>query len=124
MDREMTKKEIKRYIDMVDSLIKRSALIKKLRLKWFVKENGATYSYYPYTIYTEDGYDDRLSPLAYYEIFEAKSKDELRSQAQEYQMWASEQSLSMFEISGYNAYFERLGKRFGLLKEFRTNGVI
>lgn len=28
------------------------------------------------------------------------------------------------ELYEFGAYFERLGKRYGLLKEFRENGII
>jgi len=52
------------------------------------------------------------------------SKGEAQSLAIEYQQWASEQDLSYGELVRYNHYFERLGRRFGLIKEFRENGII
>ena len=36
---------------------------------------------------------------------------------------AAEKSLSMAEIAEANAYFEKLGRRYGLLKEFRKIGI-
>lgn len=41
-----------------------------------------------------------------------------------YQQNAAEQSPSWGEIAEATAYFERLGRRFGLLREFRENGII
>lgn len=52
------------------------------------------------------------------------SADEARDHAQEWQTWASEQALSYGELSTYQAYFERLGKRFNLTDEFKENGIL
>lgn len=40
------------------------------------------------------------------------------------QQEAAEQSPSWGEIAEATAYFERLARRFGLLREFRENGLI
>ena len=47
-----------------------------------------------------------------------------REQAIDWQMWASEQNLSYGELADFMAHFERLGRRFGLLGEFRENAII
>lgn len=51
-------------------------------------------------------------------------KEEARRTAQEWQHNASEKNYSYSELQWYQSYFEKLGKRYGLLKEFRENGII
>jgi len=53
-----------------------------------------------------------------------KDKDMARQVAIDYQRWASEQSLSYGDIAFYTDYFTKLGRKFGLLKEFKENGII
>lgn len=53
-----------------------------------------------------------------------KAKARARQEAIDWQHQASTQNLSYGEIVEKNNYFERLGKRYGLVKEFRENGVI
>lgn len=53
-----------------------------------------------------------------------KAKAKARQEAIDWQHQASTQNLSYSEIVEKNNYFERLGKRYGLIKEFRENGVI
>jgi hypothetical protein len=53
-----------------------------------------------------------------------KTKDEARTMAIDYQSWASEQSMSYGELIVYQNYFERLGKKFGLKKEFKREGIL
>ena len=55
---------------------------------------------------------------------QVKTKEDARTMAMDYQMWASEQNLSYGEVSTYQNYFEQLGKKFKLTKEFKENGVI
>lgn len=126
MNRKLSQVEKKRYIAMIDSFSKRELLKAQAKANWFITDETIDndYAYCPYTIYTDKGYEDELSLLGYFDIVGAKSKGELKDQAIYYQRWASEQNLSMFEICEYNNYFERLGKRYGLLKEFRENGII
>jgi len=50
-------------------------------------------------------------------------KEEVRQQAIDYQLETSERCLSYGELFEMTSYFERLGKRYGLLKEFRENGI-
>lgn len=53
-----------------------------------------------------------------------KYKERARQEAIEYQEWASEQSLSWGEIAFYCDYFYHKAKQYGLIKEFRENGII
>jgi hypothetical protein len=53
-----------------------------------------------------------------------KNKEEARQIAVEYQFWASNQSLSYSELATYGHYFELLGRKFHLIKEFKENGII
>lgn len=50
-----------------------------------------------------------------------KRKAEVREEAIEYSY--SEEELSYGELAEKNDYFERLGKRYGLLREFRENAI-
>lgn len=54
----------------------------------------------------------------------AARKAAAREQAIDWQMWQSEQNLSYGELAAYQAHFETLGRRFGLLQEFRENAII
>lgn len=58
--------------------------------------------------------------MSYYQ----KRKEAAREEAKEYQQWQSEQNLSWWDCEGFAIHFEELGKRYGLLKEFRENGII
>jgi len=57
-------------------------------------------------------------------LSEIKTKEEAKTMAIDYQNWASEQSMSYGELAEYQNYFEKLGKKFGLKKEFKENGII
>jgi len=50
-----------------------------------------------------------------------KRKAEVREEAIEYSY--SEEELSYAELADKNDYFEKMGKRYGLLKEFRENAI-
>ena len=54
----------------------------------------------------------------------AQQKEAAREQAIGWQIWASDQNLSYGELADHLAHFEALGRRYGLLTEFRTNGII
>jgi len=54
----------------------------------------------------------------------AARKAAAREQAIDWQIWQSEQNLSYGELADWMAHFERLGRRFGLLGEFRENAII
>lgn len=53
-----------------------------------------------------------------------KLKEKLRNEAIEWQNTISEFQLSYEELIEMQRYFERMGKKFGLLKEFKENGII
>ena len=50
-------------------------------------------------------------------------KEQARQKAIEWQLGYGNHSYSWAEIQRYCDYFEKLGKRYGLLKEFRENGI-
>ena len=54
----------------------------------------------------------------------AERKAEAESVAIEWQHNYSDVQLSYGELCYYADYFTRIGKRYGLLKEFRENGII
>lgn len=51
-------------------------------------------------------------------------KARAREKAIQWQYEFSEHNYSMYELYEFGVYFEKLGKRYGLLKEFRENGII
>lgn len=53
-----------------------------------------------------------------------KTKDEARQSAIKWQSWQSNKSLSYGEMSEYAENFRVLGKKFGLLREFKENGIL
>lgn len=50
-------------------------------------------------------------------------KEEARQKAIDTQNEISEKNLSWWDVAQLGDYFEKLGKRYGLLKEFRENGI-
>ena len=54
----------------------------------------------------------------------AKRKAEVREEAIRWQNDFGEHNYSYGELADFSDYFTRLGKRYGLLREFRENGVI
>lgn len=50
-------------------------------------------------------------------------KSEAREQAIDWQYETAEQNLSYGELAEAGEYFEKLGRRYGLLQEFRENGI-
>lgn len=52
-----------------------------------------------------------------------EKKEAARQQAIDWQLLAGEQSLSYGELNEYMAHFERQGRRYGLLQEFRENAI-
>ena len=53
-----------------------------------------------------------------------KRKETAREKAIIWQLLTSSGGQSYFELATAEAYFEKLGKRFGLLKEFKENGIL
>jgi len=54
----------------------------------------------------------------------AERKAKARDEAIEWQNKFSEKDHYMSEYVYWGNYFEKLGKRYGLLREFRENGII
>lgn len=55
-----------------------------------------------------------------YQVQKARAEEK----AIQWQHNASEKQYSYGELYEFGAYFERLAKRYGLIKEFRKNGII
>lgn len=53
-----------------------------------------------------------------------RRKEQVREEAREWQFSFSEASYSWAEVAEAGQRFERLGRRYGLLREFRENGII
>ena len=53
-----------------------------------------------------------------------QGKERARERAIMWQRLAGEKALYMSELVYFTAKFERLGKRYGLLREYRENGII
>ena len=52
-----------------------------------------------------------------------QKKEAARQQAIDWQDWSHEQNLSYGELAEAGEHFEKLGRRYGLLQEFRENGI-
>lgn len=52
-----------------------------------------------------------------------EKKQEIRNRAIEWQHNFSDRVMSWGEVAAETAEFERLGRRYGLLREFRENGI-
>ena len=52
-----------------------------------------------------------------------QKKEQAREQAIDWQYETAEQNLSYGELAEAGEYFEKLGRRYGLLLEFRENGI-
>lgn len=52
-----------------------------------------------------------------------KSKEDARNKAIEWQLDFCNHSYSYEELAEFGNYFENLGRRYGLLTEFRENGI-
>lgn len=53
-----------------------------------------------------------------------KRKEAVREQAINFQLTFNERMYSWGELATLTGYFKKMGKRYGLLKEFRENGII
>ena len=53
-----------------------------------------------------------------------KAKERARNKTTEWQMDFDNHNYSYGELAYYGNYFERLAKRYGLVREFRENGII
>ena len=50
-------------------------------------------------------------------------KEAARLEAIEWQIWQAGEAMSWGEVAFWAGYFEKLGRRFGLLREFRAEGI-
>lgn len=53
-----------------------------------------------------------------------RKKEELRNEAIDWQADFSNHSYSWWDIADYQDDFERRARKFGLIREFRENGII
>ena len=53
-----------------------------------------------------------------------KAKENARNKAIEWQRDFENHNYSYGELSYYGSYFEKIAKRYGLVEEFRENGII
>lgn len=53
-----------------------------------------------------------------------QQKEKARNEAIEYQYNFNDNIYTWQDLAGYSAYFSKLAKRYGLIKEFRENGII
>lgn len=53
-----------------------------------------------------------------------KAKNRARDKAIEWQLSFNDNNYSYGELAEYCSYFTKLGKRYGLIREFRENGII
>lgn len=53
-----------------------------------------------------------------------KRKEAARQAAIDWQLRTSETALSYGELAAASAHFEKLARRFGLVREFRENAII
>ena len=59
-----------------------------------------------------------------YKLTYSEKKAKLREEAVEWQCDFSKHDYSYGELAEMQAYFEKEGKKYGLMKEFRENGII
>lgn len=52
-----------------------------------------------------------------------RAKAAVRERAIEFSLTVGEKNLSWGECAYYGSMFEKLGRRYGLLREFRENGI-
>lgn len=53
-----------------------------------------------------------------------KAQERARNKAVEWQNDFNNHNYSYSELIYYQSYFERLGRRYGLIKEYRENSII
>ena len=58
--------------------------------------------------------------MTFYEI----KKAQIRSEAIQWQYDFSNRPQSWHDVAESTAYFQKFGKRYGLIKEFKENGII
>ena len=53
-----------------------------------------------------------------------KKKEELRDEAIQWSYDTSERTMSYYDLMVEQSYFYEKGKRYGLIREFRENGIL
>ena len=53
----------------------------------------------------------------------AEMKNRIRNEAIDFQLDVDNHCYSYGELAAFGSYFEEMGKRYGLLREFRENGI-
>jgi hypothetical protein len=53
-----------------------------------------------------------------------RGKENARNEAKKWQIDVADKDLSWWDVAHFSDYFEKIGKRFGLIREFRENGII
>lgn len=62
--------------------------------------------------------------MSKYVIYYNSRQQMFRSLAQQWKAWAEGTNLSENEVRGMSLFFRHIGKRFGLITEFKEIGVI
>ena len=62
--------------------------------------------------------------MSNYVIYYCTRKDMFRKLAKEWKAWADESTLTESQVRGMTLFFRQVGKRFGLITEFKNIGVI
>lgn len=132
--RILSKIEKERYIALFDEKYIIDYLNSQKGKKWVLlydyDEESDKTRYFLYINLNEtklDSYDyeDELDDLGITQVIYARNKYELVEQAKDYQLlFANGIKMSWGDIAYFSNYFEKLGKRFGCLTEFRENGII
>ena len=60
----------------------------------------------------------------FYKLTYREKKAKLREQAISWQLEFSKHDYSMSELADWCAYFEKEGRKYGLIKEFKENGIV
>ena len=53
-----------------------------------------------------------------------EKQEEIRQQAIDWQLDLSNKNYSYLELANWGDYFYKMAKRYGLIKEFRENGIL
>ena len=60
----------------------------------------------------------------FYKLTYSEKKEKLREEAMTWQHDFSNHNYSYGELAEIQAYFEKEGKKYGLIKEFKENGIL
>mgnify|MGYP003313802182 CR=1 FL=1 len=62
--------------------------------------------------------------MSKYTIYYSTRQDMFRKMATRWKSWSEDTELSENQVSGMSLFFRHVGKRFGLINEFKDIGVI